>query len=298
MSAPFFSVIVPTYNRPEHLAGCLQSLSRLDYPQRGFEVIVVDDGSRAAPEEICSALADHLDIKLLEQPHAGPAAARNAGSLRARGDFLVFTDDDCRPRADWLRHMQVRCLATPDRIIGGRTLNLLENNSFSRTSQLIVDTVYDYYNCGSDGPQFFASNNLVVPAVAFHRLGGFNTDFITAEDRDLCDRWLYHGYRMTYAPEAVVYHAHSLSLRSFYQQHFNYGRGAFRFHQARIRRGSGAFKPDLRFYLRCFRAPLRQGRRHPTVLAMLVLWQVANAAGFLVEWMAQKAAKNRIAETT
>ncbi len=40
---PFFSIIIPTYNRPEQLAACLKSLTRLDYPQDCFEVIIVDD---------------------------------------------------------------------------------------------------------------------------------------------------------------------------------------------------------------------------------------------------------------
>jgi glycosyltransferase involved in cell wall biosynthesis len=297
MSAPFFSIIVPTYNRSEHLAGCLESFSQLHYSRQDFEVIVVDDGSEVPPEDVCYAFRDRLNIELLEQPHAGPAAARNRGSLRAKGEFLVFTDDDCRSGSNWLRQLENHCLATPDHIIGGRTLNLLEDNSFSRTSQLIVDAVYEHYNQGVNGPRFFASNNLVVPAAAFHHLGGFNPDFITAEDRDLCDRWLYHGYGMTYAPEAVVYHAHSLNLLTFYRQHFNYGRGAFRFHQARAQRGSGAFKPDLHFYFKCFRAPFVKGRQHAAVLPILVVWQIANTVGFLTEWIAQKSARKQIGET-
>ena len=296
MALPFFSIIVPTYNRPQQLMACLQSLSELDYPREGFEVIVVDDGSDMPPKNVCYALRERLKIEFLEQSHAGPGAARNAGSLRARGEFLVFTDDDCRVSSDWLRQMAVHCLATPEHIIGGRTVNLLQDNCFSRTSQLIMDAVYDYYNLGVNGPRFFASNNLVVPVSGFRRIGGFNSEFITAEDRDLCDRWLHHGFRMTYALEAVVYHAHGLELNTFYRQHFNYGRGAFRFHQARTQRGSGAFKPDIHFYFRCFRTPFTKGQQDPLQLPLLVVWQVANAAGFIVEWMAQKSVKKRVAE--
>jgi glycosyltransferase involved in cell wall biosynthesis len=296
MTEPFLSVIIPTYNRPDHLAACLESLCRLDYPRQDFEVIVVDDGSEMPVKDVCCAFRERLRIELMEQPHAGPAAARNAGSLRGRGEFLVFTDDDCRPTSDWLRKIETHCLATPEHMIGGRTINLLQDNVFSQTSQLIVDTVYDYYNFGVGGPRFFASNNLVVPAAAFRRLGGFNSEFVTAEDRDLCDRWLCQGYRMAYASEALVYHAHSLNLRTFYRQHLNYGRGAFRFHRARAHRGSGPFKPDLRFYFRCFRAPFTKSQRYPAVLLLLVIWQIANTAGFLVEWMAQRLAKREIEE--
>jgi glycosyltransferase involved in cell wall biosynthesis len=285
MQRPFFSIIVPTYNRLEELAACLESLSQLDYSRHRFEVIVVDDGSEKPPTEVCSAFRDRLNIELVTQPHGGPAAARNAGSSRAKGEFLVFTDDDCRSRSDWLRQLEVRCLEAPDHIIGGRTLNLLQDNSFSQMSQLIVDIVYDHYN--QDGPRFFASNNLAVPIASFHRVGGFDARFSTAEDRDLCDRWLGRGYRMTYAPEAVVYHAHLLTLGTFWRQHFNYGRGAFRFHQIRAQRGSGPFRPELRFYLRCLRAPFLRKHRCGALLPLFLVWQSANTAGFL--WEMRKA---------
>src|SRR5262249_14988623 len=137
---------------------------------------------------------------------------------------------------------------------------------------------------------FFASNNLALPADLFGAVGGFDASFTTSEDRELCDRCLYHGYRMTYAPEAVVYHAHPLTLRSFWRQHFNYGRGAFRFPRIRDRRGSGRFSQELPFYKRLpsllgrSLAPER-GRRLLLMPALLLVWQGANTAGFLWESM-------------
>jgi GT2 family glycosyltransferase len=204
--------------------------------------------------------------------------------LRAKGEFLVFTDDDCRPKSDWLRQIEVRCLAAPDHMIGGRTVNLLHDNLFSQMSQVIVDIVYDHYNRGIEGPRFFASNNLAIPTAGFHRLGGFNRQFTTAEDRELCDRWLSRGYRMTYAPEAVVYHTHSLTLRTFWRQHVNYGRGAYRFHQVRSERGSGPFRPEFGFYARCLRAPFIGNYQCSGLLPMFLVWQLANTVGFFREW--------------
>jgi glycosyltransferase involved in cell wall biosynthesis len=277
----FFSIVIPTRNRPAQLKACLESISRLDYPADRFEVIVVDDGSQTSLERVVSPFREQIDLTLFSQRNSGPGSARNHGAGKARGRFLAFTDDDCRPNADWLRQLEVRCLAVPDHIIGGRTLNLLQDNPFSQMSQLIVDIVYDHYNRGVNGPCFFASNNLAVPAVSFHRLGGFDARFTTAEDRELCDRWLQRGYRMTYAPEAVVYHAHLLTLGAFWRQHFNYGRGAFRFHQVRAERGSGPFRPEFRFYLRCL-SSLREHRCR-ALLPMFLVWQLANTVGFLWE---------------
>jgi GT2 family glycosyltransferase len=110
---------------------------------------------------------------------------------------------------------------------------------------------YAYYNADPSQARFFASNNLVFPADGFHALGGFDTTFRTSEDRDLCNHGLHHGYHMTYAPEVIVSHAHVLTLRTFWQQHFNYGRGAFRYHRARARRGSGFFGRISHFTRSC-----------------------------------------------
>ena len=229
--------------------------------------------------------SDRFDVTLLGQPHAGPAAARNTGAVRAKGQFLAFTDDDCIPASDWLRALARRFTTAPDHAVGGRTLNALTNNPYATASQLIVDFVYAYYNADPSRARFFASNNLALPADGFHALGGFDATFRTSEDRDLCDRWLHHGYCMTYAPEVIVSHAHVLTLRTFWQQHFNYGRGAFRYHRARARRGSGFFRSDLAFYVQLpdlLRGGLseRRGAQALLLTALLGVWQGANAAGF------------------
>jgi GT2 family glycosyltransferase len=291
---PSFSIIVPTYCRPQALRACLAALAHLDYPHESFEVIIVDDGGHVPLEAVVAPFSDRFDVTLLRQPHAGPAAARNTGAARATGQFLAFTDDDCMPASDWLHALAIRFATAPDHAVGGRTLNALTDNPYATASQLIVDFVYAYYNADPSQARFFASNNLAFPADRFRALGGFDTTFRTSEDRDLCDRWLHHAYRMTYAPEVIVSHAHPLTLRTFWRQHFNYGRGAFRFHRARARRGSGFFRSDLAFYARLpalLRWGLsgRPGTQALLLTALLGVWQGANAAGFWQEAAQQRA---------
>jgi GT2 family glycosyltransferase len=285
----FFSIIIPTYNRPGTIADCLKSLSRLDYPRGRFEVIVIDDGGNTSLQPIVFSFSDQLDVTLLKQINAGPAAARNAGAKTAKGDFLVFIDDDCAPCPNWLQNLSARCLRAPDQGIGGKTLNGLPHNVFSSASQAIIDVVYAYYNTGPNQAQFFASNNLALPAALFRAIGGFDETFATSEDRDICDRWKQEGFRLTYAPEVLLYHSHALNIRTFWRQHFSYGRGAYRYHQARARRGAGRFRPDFRFYMRLFCYPLSLGRRRETLrmIGLLVVSQVASAFGCFVEWLKQ-----------
>ncbi|MGI8995339.1 MAG: glycosyltransferase family 2 protein, partial [Pyrinomonadaceae bacterium] len=283
---PFFSIIIPTYSRREQLSACLQSLTRLDYPRDRFEVIVVDDGSETPPIAPVALFQDRLNLTLLTQPHAGPATARNTGAAQAKGDFLVFTDDDCAPAPDWLQTLAARFASAPDHAIGGQTLNALHDNLYSTASQALINYLYAYYNAVPGKAVFFTSNNLALPAGRFRAIGGFDTRFLLAagEDRELCDRWLNHGYPMTFAPEVVVYHAHALTLRSFGRQHFNYGRSAFHFHRVRARRREAGIKVEpLSFYLNMLRRSLVRGWRGLWPAVLLAVSQLANAAGFFYE---------------
>ena len=294
---PFFSIIIPTFNRPLQLTHCLQSLARVNYPPNRFEVVVVDDGSVGPAETVVSSFSNRLDITLITQPHSGPAIARNKGAAHAKGKFLAFTDDDCTPAPEWLKSLALRFNGTPDAMIGGRTLNVFLQNLYSAASHFLIEYLYSYYNVNSDQARFFTSNNLSLAAGRFHSIGGFNTLFpdAAAEDREFCDRWLRHGFRMIYAPEVLIYHAHRLTLRSLCRQQFNYGRGAFRFHQLRAPRRINDFRLEpLSFYVNMLRYPLAEipGAKKYLILALIVLSQKTNAAGFLWEMVRQIIRKN------
>lgn len=285
-----FSIIIPTYNRPEKLRQCLETISRLDYPKTRFEVIVVDDGSPAGLGAVVAAFAGQLEVSYIRQANAGPAAARNTGADIARGRYLAFTDDDCQPAGDWLNLLESVLETAPDCMVGGRTVNLLAGNPFSSASQLIVDIVYRFYNADPEQARFFASNNMAMPAALLAKIGGFRPAFRTSEDRELCDRWLYNGYRMIYKPEALIYHAHDLTLLAYCKQHFNYGRGAHHFHAARAARGSGSMHKEMKFHANLENWLIYPFRRVPisrafTLAFLLIVWQVINAAGFFWESM-------------
>ncbi len=229
---PFFSIVIPTYNRPERLANCLKAIANLDYSSDRFEVIVVDDGSKTPLDSVVTPLQDKIQVKLLRQANAGPAAARNRGASEARGEFLAFTDDDCQPLPDWLTQFANSLATAPQAMVGGKTINALADNPFSTASQELIDYLYEYYNPAKGKKAFFASNNIALPKSGFDSLGGFDVSFplAAAEDRDFCDRWI-ERYPMVYASDARINHYHHLNLRSFWKQHFNYGRGAFSFHR-------------------------------------------------------------------
>ncbi|MBA3893182.1 MAG: glycosyltransferase [Gemmatimonadales bacterium] len=284
---PVSSIVVATRDRPGQLRTCLESLARLDYPRDRLEVIVVDDGGATPLEAVATPLRDVLDLRLLRQAWAGPAAARNLGAASARGELLAFTDDDCAPRPDWLARLAARHRVRPEIAVGGRTVNALTGNPYSTAAQMIIDAGYVQRNYPSSPLPFFTTNNLAVPAEGFRLLGGFNCSFFTAEDREFCARWAEHGRSVEYEPNAVVDHRHPLTFWRFCRLYFGYGGGAFRFRREQVLRGrSVPLEPS--FYLRTLPLQAVQGRsvrEAAAQLALLVPWHLANAAGFVWHWM-------------
>lgn len=292
MNSPFFSIVIPTYNRPERLKNCLQAIAQLDYPSDRFEVIVVDDGSKLTLDTVVKPLQSQMNLTLLRQENAGPAAARNRGAAKAQGEFLAFTDDDCQPTADWLTQFATAFATTPQAMLGGKTINALADNPFSVASQKLIDYLYDYYNPAKGKDAFFASNNIAMPTNNFRTLNGFDISFplAAAEDRDFCDRWS-RAYPMVYIPAAKIKHYHKLDLNSFWKQHFGYGRGAFCFHQIRSQRMVKEIEVEpLSFYFNLLFYPFYQTLQQPRlyISILFLISQIANIAGFFWEKFNQR----------
>jgi glycosyltransferase involved in cell wall biosynthesis len=283
-----FSFVIPTFNRPRELRRCLTALAELDYPRDRFEVVVVDDGSPTVPGDIVESFRDRLDICLIAKRNRGPASARNTGAAHARGRYLVFTDDDCSPDADMLRWLEHRLDRAPHAGVGGRTVNALADVLCSVASQDMIDYLFRYHNRSADQARFFTTTNLTLPRDRFEEIGGFDTTFplAAAEDRELCERWVQHGFELVYAPEVVVRHAHDLALGSFCRQHFNYGRGRYHLIDARERGGRRRSRFEAAsFYVGLVGDPLRRerGSRAVKLSSLNLLSQVTYAAGYYLE---------------
>lgn len=278
-----FSIVIPTRDRATELRACLEAVAALEHPPDRFETIVVDDGSRVPIAEAVSDSVERTRARVIRQPNAGPGAARNRGAAVARGDMIVFLDDDCAPAPGWLSALGREADAFPETGIGGRTVNSLTANPYSQTSQALIDYLYEYYNTGEAEQPMFTTSNLALSRARFERIGGFDTRFTRAggEDRELCLRWVQSGGKLRYTPEAVVHHSHQLGLRSFLTQHFTYGRGAAQFHQLR---GSPPVPEPASFYGDLLLYPWRgRFRGRAWMSALLALCQVANAAGYVWE---------------
>ena len=284
--SPSVCVVIPTYNRPDRLHACLEALCLQTLPTSQFEVVVVDDGSRDSMLTVVEIFRDCLNVKLVRQENSGPAKARNHGVKESRADLIAFTDDDCRPRPDWLGSLLETESRYPGAMVGGTTINGLPDKAFSSASQFVLDLVYHHFNSDPLHSYFLTTNNMLCRRSAILEVGGFDVRFSkAAEDRDFCDRWRSSGRRIVWTKDATIDHFHSQSLTGFIGLHFRYGIGAYEY-QAKRRRQGKTMEDDISFhrsligYLRTDlfrRFGILGGLR---MLVLLMIWQVTNTLGF------------------
>jgi GT2 family glycosyltransferase len=193
---PDISVIVPTGGREARLAFLLDALGAQTLPRERFEVVVVR-GDRQEPPY--TRAPDGLAVRFLSAAASrGPTDKRNVGWRASEGPLIAFTDDDCRPRPDWLE--QLMAAADGGGFLQGRTepdpdeSHLLRGMSRSRS---VVGPSPWYPGC-----------NMAYPRELLERLDGFDESFtFGSEDTDLALRALALGADCQYVDGAVVYHA-------------------------------------------------------------------------------------------
>jgi len=278
------SVIIPTYNRPHAVAACLRALSEGDFPRDQLEVIAVDDGSSVPVQSDSNGSSNILNVNWIRQNHAGAGQARNTGAQWAQGEYLVFLDDDCIPERGWLTALVKHLDKGKLEAVAGETVNGCPHNLYDCTSHLLSYHRYHRYKTAATPVEFLATNNLAMQTELFHRVGGFIPNLEMAyEDREFCDRWLRFGYRLTYAPEAIVRHCREMTLGSFCRQHWDYGRMACRYCDLAGNEVSGRIRRRLpQVYLDVARLALREDRSL-SILGLAGLSQVIAASGFLLE---------------
>jgi len=207
MSALRVSVIVPTRNRPRDLRRCVESLVAQDYPRANYEVIVCDDGSDEDVRSVVEQLgAEGLNLRYVQQPPKGPAAARNLGIRHARGEIIAMTDSDALPDQAWLRKL-CEALETDPKAVGVEGKVYADNDGefgpLGEGPTNLGGGVYLTCNCG------YRRDVLL-------RIGGFDETFPypAYEDTDLAARALELG-PIVWQPEAVVLHPQRpLTLRT------------------------------------------------------------------------------------
>lgn len=219
----FISIIVPAYNAINSIKLCAQSLLLQNYPV--FEIIFVDDGSLDGTKEYLEELAsyhNHL-IRVYSIQHGGPAAARNAGITRAKGEVIFFTDTDVIVPPNWVSSM-VRIFSDPAvNVVGGATKAYKPSTECERFEEYRMIRLYGTTSGERD---VLPTCNLAIRHVVFDVSGMFDDDFNTAagEDYELCMRIRRYGFKIIYEPAIQVYHMNVKTLKGLFLKAFRYGR--------------------------------------------------------------------------
>jgi len=213
------SVIIPAYNAEATLGNCLDALEAQSLSHDWYEVIVVDDGSTDQTAEIVR----QYDVQLFRQPNAGPAAARNQGAQLARGDILLFTDADCEPTPDWVERM-IQPFRSPDVTGAKGVYRTRQRELVARFVQLEYEDKYDRMS-RYDHIDFVDTYSAAYRRDVFLANDGFDAVFPTAsvEDQEFSFRLARKGYRLVFAPRAVVYHHHDTTPGEYWRRKFGIG---------------------------------------------------------------------------
>lgn len=245
-NAPSMSVVVTTRERPDCLAETLRSLAAQEY--RNYEIIVVDNAPATAATAACvqQLTAEIPHLRYVREDRRGLSWARNAGLEAARGEIVVYTDDDVLADRHWLAALlegfhagdHVACvtgLILPRELDTPAQLWCEEHAGFGKG---FTRRVFDLERNCPDDPLYpyrvslFGSGaNMAFKREVLRAMGGADpalgagTLARSAAEFPLLFNVLKHRYQLVYAPAAIVRHSHHREYEQFRRQLYGYGVG-------------------------------------------------------------------------
>jgi glycosyltransferase involved in cell wall biosynthesis len=206
------SVIVPSYNGAHKLPNILNALLKQTY--QSCEIIVVVDGSNDNTREVLELWKQKLpQLKTVYQQNKGRAAVRNTGAKVAKGDLVVFFDDDMRPNETCvLRHLQFHqqnrgCILVGKAGIDPSKVNGYDYLKFKLNSEnrWMKNFVAGLNKISLDN-YVFTSANLSCSKEIFNQLGGFDERLTDSEDFDYSMRAFKMNIPIYYDSELIAWH--------------------------------------------------------------------------------------------
>ena len=303
------SVVVATYDRPDDLARCLQSLVA-QRTRRPFEVIVVDNH----PESGVTApvVARFPGVRRVEERRGGLSYARNAGILAATGHIIATTDDDAVCAPDWLERLVAAFAREDVAIVTGNVLPLELDTEAQRTfeaygglgrgfTRVVVDSAWfrrfrkavPTWELGCTANAAFRASIFADPEIGLiDEALGAGTPTGCSEDTYVFYRALKAGFAIVYEPDALVWHRHRDTMQALRRQIYSYSKGHVAYHLTTWlndgdRRALVRLVYDLpRTYVRRSYHRLRGRSEYP--LSFIALEILGNLAGPWALWQSRR----------
>jgi GT2 family glycosyltransferase len=202
---PDIAVVVASHDRPLRLRWLLNALADQTLPRARFEVVVGHDSSAPATEDLLRThpLAQEGVLRHVTLPpgSAPPGRNRNAAWRASRAPVVAFTDDDCRPPAQWIERCLEAARRHPGAIVQGATRPDPEEQPILEHAPWVLTR-------SIRPPRPWAQAcNIVYPREVLEALGGFPEDMFVGEDTSLAERARSEGVPYVGAPEVENWHA-------------------------------------------------------------------------------------------
>lgn len=223
--SPVASVVVAVRGNPGALRGLVTALRGQTLPPAQIELIVVDNHRRPVIMQatFADAAVPHV---LVHEPRPGLSRARNAGIRHARGDYILITDPDSRPRPEWAKSLVDAMVATGASCAGGRAVPPLVGSPPQALDNTLVPWFVppEWPDQATDlrPPYWLVGCNLAFrrtdpPTLFAEQLGAIGRRHTSCEDLEIVARYEERGDRVVVVPDAVVdraVHPADLRLRS------------------------------------------------------------------------------------
>lgn len=220
---PYFSIIVPVYNRLDEVRDLLESLSKQS--DKDFEMVLVEDGSSLPCVGAVKEFEHLVDVKYFFKENEGRSIARNYGLERAKGSYFLFFDSDCVIPEQYISTLKTAlekdftdCFGGPD----------AAHSSFSDTQKAINYSMTSFLTTGGIRggkvqlekfvPRTF---NMGFSRRVWEKVGGFREMF--SEDIDMSTRIRQAGFSISLIRDAFVYHKRRVNMQLFCRQVFVFG---------------------------------------------------------------------------
>jgi len=229
------TVIICTYNRAKYIGNLLESIAANDLDKKEYEILLVDNNCTDNTREICEAFAAaHHDVQFryTNESEQGLSAARNRGIKEAKGDVLVYVDDDALVDTWYLRTIAEYMSVHPEiSAIGGKILPLYETEEpkwMSPYTKTLLTAWMDFGDEVRPFPRgkFPGGGNSAYRAVVFQKVGLFNTELgrkgnslMGAEEKDIYDKMNAMGMKYMYVPGMMLHHI--IPQRKLEQDYFD-----------------------------------------------------------------------------
>lgn len=220
------SVLIPIYDKLTLTIKCIESLARFSFYFRESEVIIIDDGSTDGSAEYFTRYARENPWLIYHRNDSNQkfASSCNTGANLARGEFLIFLNNDTVVTENWDKHLLDTLEQDPNTWMVGAKL-LFPNGTIQHAGVYLPELKGISFGHVYRGfPSYFPPADIekelqcvtaacmIMRSADFQELGGFDTGFLNgSEDIDLCLRIISHGKKIRYQPKCVVIHYESQS---------------------------------------------------------------------------------------